>query len=237
MPRGRYNRRKRGPYRKRKKKGNKMPLMRSPVVYGMPTSQLVRMTFATQIRLDPTGPGVPAFYVFQANSIHKPDYTSVNPLYHQPMYHDQYEAVYTNYKVLGSKITLTGANDYSISNSRMGNLVACQLTNEPSTTLSQYSDVIESKGTKYRQCQVARPFKLINTYSAKKFHTITDVKDAVELQGLMGNALTGSNPPQGAYYVLSAHPLYYGQDSYAACINVRIDYLALVYNHKRIDGS
>lgn len=207
------------------------------LVYGMPRSQLVRMTFATQIRIDPTGPGVPAFHVFQANSIHKPDYSSVSPAYHQPMYHDQYEAVYANYKVFGSKITITGANDYSDNNNSMGNLVACQLTNDPTTSLGRYSDVIESKGTKYRQCQERRPFKLTNNYSAKKFHAIADVKDAIELQGIMGNIATGTNPAQGAYYVLSAHPLYYGQDSYPACLNVRIDYIALVYNHKRVAGS
>jgi hypothetical protein len=195
------------------------------------------MTFATQIRLDPTGPGIPAFHVFQANSVHKPDYSSISPAYRQPHYHDQYEAIYANYKVIGSKISITGANDYSDNANTMGNLVACQLTNEPSTSLSTYSDVIESKGTRYRQCQERRPFKLVSTYSAKKFHAIQDVKDAIELQGIMGNIATGSNPSQAAYYVLSAHPLYYGQDSYPACLNIRIDYLTLVYNHKRVASS
>lgn len=241
MPRGKYPRRgrKRGPYRK-KGKGRAMAYSKPrlpPVVYGIPTSQLVRMTFATQIRLNPTGPGVPAFHVFQANSIHKPDYSSISPAYHQPMYHDQYEALYANYKVIGSKISITGANDYSDQNNSMGNLVACQLTNEPSTSLSRYSDVIESKGTRYRQCQEKRPFKLVSTYSARKFHAIQDVKDAIELQGILGNITTGTNPAQPAYYVLSAHPLFYGQDSYPACLNIRIDYLALVYNHKRVAGS
>lgn len=226
----------------RKKKGKAMALRKkgyAPLVYGIPTFQTVKMKYACQIRIDPYGPGLPSFHVFRANSVHDPDYTGISGTpNHQPMFHDQYAQIYANYKVIGSKITILGTNDYSDNANTMGNLITCTLANVPSTTLSKYSEVIESKGTRYAVCQERTgPAKLVCKYSAKKFHAIKDVKDAIELQGIMGDSGIGQNPAQEAYFVLAAYPLFAGQDSYPACLNIQIDYICLVYNHKRVEES
>lgn len=228
-----WRRKKKAAMAKRTRKGY------APLVYGIPTYQLVKMKYACQIRIDPYGPGLPSFHVFRANSIHDPDYTGITGTpNHQPMFHDQYAQIYANYKVVGSKISITGANDYSDNANSMGNLITCSLTNEPSTSLSKYSEVIESKGTSYTLCQERTgSCYLQKKYSAKKFHAIKDVKDAIELQGIMGDSGVGTNPAQQAYFVLAAYPLFAGQDSYPACLNIQIDYLCLVYNHKRVAES
>lgn len=200
--------------------------------------QLVRMKYACQIRLDPTGPGIPAFHVFRANSVHDPDYTGISGTpNHQPMFHDQYADIYANYKVVGSKLSVVAANDYSINANTMGNLLTCTVTNDPSVSLGKYSEVVEGKGTRYVQVHEKRTSKLTSKYSAKKFHTIKDVKDAVELQGILGDSGVGTNPAQPAYFLLAAYPLYYAQDSYPICLNVLIEYITLVYNHKRVGES
>lgn len=228
-------------YWRRKKSKAMVPKRRgyAPLVYGIPTFQVVKMKYACQIRIDPYGPGLPNFHVFRANSIHDPDYTGITGTpNHQPMFHDQYAAIYANYKVIGSKISILGTNDYSDNANSMGNLITVTTTNEPSTSLSKYSEVIESKGTRYAVCQERTgPARLTGKYSAKNFHSIKDVKDAVELQGIMGDSGVGTNPAQAAYFVLAAYPLYYGQDSYPACLNIQIDYICLVYNHRRVEES
>lgn len=216
-------------YRRRKKPTTKLT---KPISYGFPRVQMVRMTYFEQIRIDPAGS--PAHYVFRANSVFDPNYTGIG---HQPMYHDQYAEVYLHYKVVSSKIDITGTNDYSDQNNSMGNLITCIVNQEPAT-YSSITEACESKGAKYRQCQERRPMKLSATFSAKKFFSIENVKDNYSIQGGLGNALpTGYNPTKIAYFVIGAHPLYAGQNSYPACLNIRISYNVLVYDIKKMSGS
>lgn len=222
---------------KRKPKRRTMTRRKTRIPRSIPSGiekcKLVKLTYADQIRLDPQLGGVPSTHVFRANSVYDPDFSIVG---HQPMYHDQYSALYGTYKVFGAKITITGANDYSDSNNVMGNLIICQLTKDPSA-VSSFTQALERKNTKYGQCQEKRNFKLQTFYSAKKFHCITDVKDSVQLQGLTGNLGTGTSPSDEAYFVVSAHPLYKGQDTYPACLNITIEYIVKYFDLKNISGS
>lgn len=236
MPKGQYRRKPRGQYKKKKtyrdaSTQTRMP--RSMISYGFPRCQLVRLTYFQQIQLDPAG--TPATHVFRANSIYDPDYTNTGG--HRPLYSSQYDAVYEKYKVVSSKIFITGANDYSDQNNVMGNLVVCSLNNTTSAYTS-ITEACESKGAKYRTCHERRPMnRLTKTFSAKKFFCITNVKDADDLDGNMGGTLTGSNPNQQAYFVIQAYPLYQAQNTYPACLNIRISYNVLVYDMKKVSGS
>lgn len=210
-------------------------VQRNIISYGFPRCQLVRMVYFQQIRLDPAG--TPATHVFSANSIYDPDHTNVGHTGHRPFYASQYDSVYTKYKVVSSKISITGANDYSDQANVMGNLVVCALSHTDSA-YSSITEACEAKGAKYRQCHERRPMrKLTNTFSAKKFFCITNIKDADDIDGLMGGTLTGSSPVQRAYYVIQAYPLYEAQNTYPACLNIRISYNVLVYDLKKVAGS
>lgn len=222
----------------RKKRMAKPRISRNLVVYGMPRSQLVRMVYTEQVRIDPGAGGVPGSCVFRANSVYDP-YRSLNGVLqtgHQPLFHDQYSAIYDHYKVVGSKISILSANDYSDQNNVMGNLLTCVVNNDPSA-YSSYTEATEAKGVKYVQVHERRTSKLKNTYSAKNFHNKVDVKDNEDLQGILGNTGVGSNPSSEAYYVIQAFPLYAGSNTYPICANVRIEYLTLVYDMKKIQGS
>lgn len=48
--------------------------------------------------------GGAAFHTFRLNSINDPDYTGVG---HQPLFHDQWAALYSSYRVLGVKFSAT----------------------------------------------------------------------------------------------------------------------------------
>lgn len=48
--------------------------------------------------------GGAAFHTFRLNSINDPDYTGVG---HQPLFHDQWAALYSSYRVLGCKVRAT----------------------------------------------------------------------------------------------------------------------------------
>lgn len=225
-----------------KKRGYRPRLNRNLIVYGMPRSQLVRMVYTDQIRLDPGEGGTPASFVFRANSVYDPQYTTYSPSTGgrngQCLFHDTYAEIYQHFKVVGSKISLICANDYSETNSTMGNLVSCVVNNVP-TAYTSYNEATEAKGCKYIQVHEKRTSKLKQTYSAKDFHNKVDVKDNEDLQGnlVASGGTTLDNPTAQAYYVINAFPLYFGQNSYPTCINVRIEYLTLVYDMRKMQGS
>jgi len=237
MPRGRYNRRPRGPYRKRKGKAKAMMKYKiaRAITSGIDQCKMVKLTYAVQVLLDPETFVQPT-KILSANSLYAPEYSATGTVGHQPLYYDEYSQLYANYKVFGSKITITGANSPRNPSDTMGNLIVCKLQST-TDSVGSYTEVIEAKSSKYRQCQQNRPFRLSHKYSAKKFHCIDDVKDNIELQGLTGNFGTGSSPQQPAYYHITAFPLYQGQDSQPASLNIRVDYIAMFYNVKKMQGS
>ena len=72
-------------------------------IYGFPNSIITKMRYCDVMSLSGTT-GAIATNAFRANSIFDPDSTGVG---HQPLYHDTYAAIYDQYVVLGSKITVT----------------------------------------------------------------------------------------------------------------------------------
>jgi hypothetical protein len=69
-------------------------------VFGFPKSIVTKMRYCTNITLTSTT-GAVTYNTFRANSVFDPDQSGVG---HQPMWRDNYAAVYSNYRVLGSKI-------------------------------------------------------------------------------------------------------------------------------------
>ena len=72
-------------------------------IYGFPNSIITKMRYCDVLSLSGTT-GAIATNAFRANSIFDPDSSGVG---HQPLYHDTYAAIYDQYVVLGSKITVT----------------------------------------------------------------------------------------------------------------------------------
>lgn len=75
----------------------------SPNNYGFPDRLKTKLQYCDVLDLTAVA-GTPALYQYRLSSLFDPDLTSIG---HQPMWFDQLAAVYTRYRVLGAKITVT----------------------------------------------------------------------------------------------------------------------------------
>lgn len=71
--------------------------------FGFPDRLKTKLRYCDVVQLAASA-GSPAIYQFRMNSLFDPDFSNTG---HQPQWFDQLSAVYLNYKVLGSKITVT----------------------------------------------------------------------------------------------------------------------------------
>lgn len=100
--------RRRKPFRKstitlRKKAYRRYRVSRWKVPLGnFPNTKTVKLRYVENISLD-GGSGSSAINVFRANSIYDPNYTGTG---HQPMYRDNYAAIYEDYRVNYATITM-----------------------------------------------------------------------------------------------------------------------------------
>lgn len=75
-------------------------------VFGFPNTIITKLRYCDQLTQTSTSGSVVA-YVFAANGLFDPDISGTG---HQPMYRDNYAALYDQYVVLGSKIKVTATN-------------------------------------------------------------------------------------------------------------------------------
>jgi len=93
-----------------------------------PNTKTVALRYVDTLNLN-GGPGSSAVQVFRVNNIYDPDYTGLG---HQPMYRDNYAALYSKYRVNYATITMV-ALDTHITNTSTSNDVA-----GTTVTTSQY---------------------------------------------------------------------------------------------------
>lgn len=130
-----------------------------------------------------------------ANGCYDPDQTGGG---HQPLGFDQWSQFYNHYVVLGSKITaqLTAGNN---NNNSDGAIFFCYL-NDDGTIPTSVSALIEQGKAHYTlvpgNLQTQRAVQVRNTYSAKKFFNVKDVKDNLTRIG----AATSANPSDLAMF-------------------------------------
>lgn len=151
-------------------------------------------------------------HVYSCNSCFDPDYTGVG---HQPLGYDEWSTLYTYYKVLGAKITVSCVNG----------------TGEPQLVhIGRFDDPAPAGGMSALQEQAhgswvhlagslggQQNMKLISTYSAKKQFPNLD-SDAV----LRPN--TGANPDEQMYWVVSSQRTDAAGNADVA-ISVNIEYI------------
>lgn len=92
-------------YKKRnwKKNAPTTTIMKSP---GFSDSMYCKLKYAEEVHLYDTVGSV-KIYTYRGNSLFDPNYTGTG---HQPMYFDQYSAIYERYRVLGCKIKVHMVN-------------------------------------------------------------------------------------------------------------------------------
>lgn len=229
MPRPRKYAKKKRPYRRRRKTNYKLGLNKNP----FPVVYYAKVTYADQIELAPQN-GLKALYRFYANQLYDIDKTSIG---HQAMGTDEIYAMgYRKYKVLGSRISLVMNQDYSTQQSYSGNFITITLREDDSTSGS-WTEIAERPNISYTATNRTKISRLSKNFSAKRFFQVSNVKDADELEGNLGNTGIGSLAPKSAYYNISAFPVNAGSASYPTFCNVKITYIAMFYGRVPISGS
>lgn len=147
---------------------------------------IVKMKYCTQVNFNPALLNA-ASHIFRANSIFDPDFTGSGG---QPYGHDQYQAIYTSYRVLKSTIRCTwgpgGLAGQGGSHQGCGYTVALQpTTNDPTDSL--YGACINGARTTMAG-NTDRPVNVFQSYDSK----------SIEYDGQ--SADFGTNPDNEVYF-------------------------------------
>lgn len=86
--------------RRRSKRRTRRSVRRVPRTVGPPSSMMTKLNY-TNIQSGVVGTATSYAYTFRLNSLYDPDLTGTG---YQPHYHDQFSAMYTNYRVYGCKV-------------------------------------------------------------------------------------------------------------------------------------
>lgn len=198
---------------------------------GFPKSRLAKLRYVDQVRLEP-GLASQLTHSFRANSLFDPDYSGVG---HQPMYFDQFSALYNHYTVLGSKISIRVLPEESTMTAAPYDIYVGVLLDDDVASIPTGTAMMEQKLCKWRYMPGitnggTRARHLSTTYSAKKFHGVKDVVDNDRLQA----AIT-ANPAEVAFFNVFAGS-FQGNPQTVSMI-VTIEYIARFSELKTITQS
>lgn len=227
--RGRYKARFKG-FRRRSKDITQMASRRMPLlqrnINGFPDNLVTTLRYVDVYTLTVQS-GSFGKQVWSFNSINDPDVTGVG---HQPMFHDQYQAVYNRYTVLGSKIKVT----FVPQNSTGGPYVVGVMCTPDTTSSTTVSTIMESNKSTHQIIGPAtggpncRTFT--GTFSPARDLGLDDGDDTV-------GSTFGSNPSI-QYYLLG----YFYDTTTSATVNqcvvkVDIEYCVRLRQVKDISAS
>jgi len=164
-----------------------IPGVDGKLIFGFPNAIMTTMRYCSSVALVASA-GASAIHVFSANSIFDPDVTGVG---HQPMYRDQYAALYENYVVLGSKINVEFVNH----NTGSGAIVSVSGDND-TTIVSAVDTRTEQSNCIASAMAPASKTTLFMTYSPEKHLGTTDSDNGI--------TAVGSSPSNQWYYGIAA---------------------------------
>lgn len=204
-------------------------------ISGFPSRKLVRLRYAQNVNLTPSGTGTPAHYTFSANGMYDPDISGAG---HQPMGFDQWMAIYDHYTVLGSKITVRFIPTTPSNFAPVG--FGCMLTDDATFPYTDLDAIIESRagGRSYRlaapsNSAVSRGLMVGRSFSAKRHLGRPTVVGEEELKGD-----ASSNPSeQTMYQVWAVNPTSAGNQPPTCAFMVIIEYIAMLTERRELGQS
>lgn len=209
------------------KKTKKMPMTKQLTTVkmgaGLPKKVVVTHKYSEYVQLY-NAAGATQHYQFSCNGMYDPNVTGGG---HQPLYFDQFVALYNHYTVIGSKITFKIAQN----NVNQFTTKVALWINDDSTTVPTYEALSEQAGSK----------ELIVPAGSTDVYTRTLQWSAKKSFGgaILGNALfrgnATSNPTEQSVFQISAY-----QPSAAAIaldVDVTIEYIAVWTELKDMTSS
>lgn len=179
--------------RKREHEAELIPGVDGNLIFGFPNSIITKLRYCTFGTLAMTS-GARGYNVFSANSLYDPDTTGVG---HQPMWFDTYAAIYDQYAVLGSKITV----QFIPVSSSVSTIVG--ILGDDDSTVGTDAEVYMESNNGIHSCIGtigSQPITLTNTFSPLE-HFGVDVKD----DGASATSVA-SNPTEGWNYLVWCIP-------------------------------
>lgn len=196
---------------------------------------VTRLTYYDTCALDPAANSLTtlngAIYQFRANSVYDPDYTGIG---HQPMYFDNFASLYTKYRVLSSKITVT------VCDIRPGGVIADDITNaeimikaetlrlmisrdEGTEIPNDFRNAIETRGSaiKWRFVAPSMTGRLATLSHTCTPHTLLAVSKRDD--SLVGT--TSTNPSKTAMYTIAVASADGQTNPPFVTVAVKIDYV------------
>lgn len=203
-------------YRRRRKKGKKLVLLKSPV----PKTMFTKMRYHTTFNLDP-GTGILAYKIIKANGMYDPEVSAGG---HQPRGFDQLMALYDHFVVLGSKITASFASantSYSTIN-----LVALRDTSTPSAAVNDYMEggYVSSKIAEVRG---GGGINIIKKTFNNKFLGRSKALSDPDLKGS-----ASADPTEGAYFHIITSAMDSSVDPVVTNVSIVIDYIVALIEPK-----
>lgn len=200
-------------YRARRRYRKRLPgIMSRP---GIPIGTRARLRYVDNIQMS-SASGVMGTHFFRANSIYDPDFTGTG---HQPMGRDEMANYFNHYVVVGAKLTVEWLNASADSSSETPTLVGCYTTADTTLTYTDLNSYREAKRGDIKTLQWVFMPTTRAKYSAKKFYNVANVKDNYDRLG----AAVGSNPTEGAFFLIACQGIGTGSASLTA--RVTIDYI------------
>lgn len=224
MPKRKYSRKRNGGS-KRRRRNNYKRKRRKRIPLGLFASKkLVKLRYHESITLNPDALGTIAYDTISANGMYDP-YVGVGG--HQPMGFDEYMHFYEHYTVIGAKITAT----FTPTDTGMfayGGIVGTagsSLTGDITTNLEQKSGrfkVLAPAGAD-------RPTKIVKTFSLKR-----DL--GIRFGETTCRGTSSANPSEEWYFQIGAATTGTA-DPANIVVNIDVEYIAMLTEHKQIAGS
>lgn len=202
----------------RKKEPRERRIVNTVKSTGFPDSEIATISYSDEIGL--TG-STYAQYTYRGNCVFDPDDTSTG---HQPLYYDQYTAVYSKYKVISSKMRVTVSN-YSASAST----VAVLTPSSEIITVTSYSIAMEQPYSKRTELipistRQGAQSSVQSSMSTQKMLGLSAAQFASEDY----SALTGAIPTSVWYWNLS----FFDIVSVSVRFVVDLEYKVLFYDRR-----
>lgn len=209
------------------KKRNVRPKVRVQMGMGFPKQIMVTHKYVQSFTMTSTI-GAMTSTRFTANGMFDPDITGTG---HQPMYFDQYSAIYDHYCVIGSRIVVKAVN--TVAGTSAAGRLTILVNDDTSITTSNVETIAEqNQGLSVRIIPAGyndKPVTMMAKFSAKKFFGGSTLANT-ELQGT-----TASNPTEQTYYDICMQAD--GGSSLVMAFTVEIQYIAIWKELKDIAPS
>lgn len=210
-----------------KKKAKQLNVPKPMVAFGrgLPLKCIVTHRYFEPVSINCSS-GVLNKYLFSCNGMYDPNFSGGG---HQPMYFDQFAALYDQYVVIGSKInvkvTFHGNTQYAAN-------VGIYINDDTTQTPTDLNSLVEHSSASYKMLapQNTKVTTLSKTWSAKKIFG----KGVMSNNSLQGNAT--SNPSEQSFYNIFVQPLdQISTQSYY--VEASIEYTAIWNELRDIQGS